>query len=164
MKKPLPHSPYRPVNWFILANRVEAVIYGDQRNEPFHFIDRLHNRKGRAPEYHLVSDREGTVNSSASKTVRHSYEPKETKHEHSARQFAKQISLYLEKALNKKQYDDLTLVAEPHFMGLLRAALKPSVKNKVIHEVKHEYLQGSDDKIRKLIQNAIPSGEGRLNQ
>lgn len=163
MKKPIPHFPFRPVTWFVLANRAEAVIYGDKKNQPFYFIQRLNNRIGKAPEFHLIADREGTVGSSATHSIRHSFEKKESKHEHQAKLFAKRIATFLEKEKLKRRYDQLVIAAEPHFLGLLRAALKPSLRALVQHEVRHAYLQGSDAELRHLVLNAIPRREGRLN-
>lgn len=154
---------YRPVTWFILANRCDAIIYGDKKKKPFYFIERLENENGKKSEYQLVADREGRVGSSASRTIRHALEPKESKHDHLANLFAKRIADYLERASEKKLFDNLVLVSGPRFLGMLRKALKPQISSLIIHEVKREYLQGSDAQIKKLILNAIPMDEGHLS-
>ena len=156
-------SPYRPVTWFVLANRVESVIYADKKNQSFFFIERLENKEGKKMESELVSDREGRIGSSAGNSIRHGLEPKESKHEHLAKIFAKRIAEYLERAATEKKYDQLVLVAGPRFLGLLRSALKPNTIGLITHEIKREYLQGSDAEIKKLIINAIPQSEGHLN-
>ena len=146
---------YRPVTWFVIANRTASVIYADTKSHPFYFIERLSNPIGSKMEGELVADREGRIASVSNRTIRHAYEPKESKHEHLARLFAKRIAEYLDRGYQEKKYDQLVLVAGPRFLGMLRNELKPAVRDLIQHEVKHEYLQGSDHQIKKLISNAI---------
>jgi protein required for attachment to host cells len=154
---------YRPVTWFVLANRTASVIYADKKNKPFYFIERLNNQIGTKMEGDLVADREGRIASVSNRTIRHAFEPKESKHEHFAKLFAKRIAEYLDKGHQEKKYDRLVIVAGPRFLGMLRNELKPAVRELIQHEVKHEYLQGSDQQIKKLILNAIPMREGHVD-
>ena len=66
----------------------------------------------------------------------------------------------LARADNADRYGKLVLVAEPHFLGLLRAALTPDVKLKVEHEFNREMRQGADarilDSIHKKMREARP--------
>ena len=52
-------------------------------------------------------------------------------------------------------FGELVLVAEPHFLGLLRDALGPETRRLVKHEVGREYTQGSGDDIRAQVLKAI---------
>ena len=160
MKKQLLN--YRPVTWFVLAHRSNAVIYADKKAHPFYFIDRLDFQKAKKVS-ELVSDRSGRMVSSANKSIRHAYEPHESKTQHLSKVFTKEIAQYLEHARAEKLFDQLVLVSEPHFMGLLKKSLKPEIRNLIKHEIKHDYQWGSDAEIKKLIIQAIPMKEGHLN-
>jgi len=49
----------------------------------------------------------------------------------------------------------LILVAEPHFLGLMRMALPPELKRLIRHEIPREYLEGSDEDLKLSIQTAL---------
>jgi len=153
---------YRPVTWFVLAHRIGAVIYADKKNHPFYFVDRLEFQKAKKVS-EQVSDRSGRVVSSANTSIRHAYEPHENKTHHLSKVFTKEIAEYLEEARAEKLFDQLVLVAEPHFMGALKKALKPDIRDLIKHEIKHDYQWGSDAEIKKLIIHSIPMSEGHLN-
>jgi protein required for attachment to host cells len=126
--------------WYVVANRTEAVIYAEDRGQPFHFIERLLNLEGSLQEHELVSDRPGrNASPAAAWTYRHGYSSKVDKHEHVAHTFAKRIAERLRQGRNESRFRDLVLVAEPHFMGVLRGKLDSATQSKVSYEVKREY-------------------------
>jgi protein required for attachment to host cells len=144
------------VTWYVLANRTGAVIYRDSPERHFQFVERLTNLTGKIQEMELDSDRPGRAFSSApGGQVRHSLDRRNNRHEASARRFASQIGNVLEAAYREERFNELVLVAEPHFLGLLRAALSDGVRNVVAHEVAREYTQGSDDELRGQVLTAI---------
>ena len=145
------------VRWYVVANRTEAVLYTDEAKQKFQFVDRLLNEKGALHESELVSDRPGRGFSSSGGdgSVRHALAHRESHHEHVAKEFASRIAASLEAARNQKRFTEIVLVAEPHFLGLLRAALGPATTALVKCEVRHEYTKGSDAEIHAQILKAI---------
>ena len=142
--------------WYVVANRTDAVFYVEGRDLQFHFVDRLANKTGDLREAGLVSDRPGTgLSSTGSGALRHGLAGRTTHHELLALKFARKIASSLKVARNRKRFGQLVLVAEPHFMGLLKGALDAGTTRTISHEVGHEYAQGSDSKVRSQIMQAI---------
>lgn len=143
--------------WYIIANRTKAVVYINGSDQKFHFVERISNIQGCLSETELDSDKPGRIFSSAANgCFHHSLDRRHHRHEHVAKKFAKEIATFLERAQRELRFGTLVLVAEPHFLGLLRSALPPAVQRVVEHEVGHQY-EGSDDKIRHQIFESIES-------
>lgn len=141
---------------YVVANQSDAVFYLDGSDRKFHFIDRLSNRKAHLTEIDLVSDRPGRgISSAGSGVFHHSLGRGFTHHEQAAKDFARKIADQLGVARRNKQFHNLVLVAEPHFLGLLREALDSETRAVIKHEINREYAQGSDSEIRSAIMKAI---------
>ena len=61
-----------------------------------------------------------------------------------ARAFAKRVAARLSEAHRQKQFDELTLMAAPRFLGLLRQELDQSVRAVVVHELDKDLIHASD--------------------
>src|SRR5206468_3763475 len=83
---------------YLVANRVEAVLYAGRLGRDFHFVRRLRNPRGKLTELQLVADRPGRTFSSSRSGVRHGYEPRSKYHEEVAVQFARKIGKELDRA------------------------------------------------------------------
>jgi protein required for attachment to host cells len=147
--------------WYVVANRSEAVIYAEDRGQPFHFVERLLNLEGSLQEIELNSDRPGRgFGSPAAGNYRHGFTPPVEKTEHVAQQFAKRIAEKLRQGRNELRFRDVVLVAEPHFMGLLKGALDPATQAKVSYEVKREeYLRLPDSLMGQRIHEIMRNWE-----
>lgn len=153
------YKPEKKTCWYVVANRAGAVIYKDNDQHQFDYVYRFTNSKARKKESELDSDRPGKGASSASKNVRHSLDKHNNKHEVVAVKFSKKIAEALSKGAQEKRFDELVLVAEPHFLGLLRDQVPLRLRPLIKYEVHHEYLQGSQKKLRERILKAIESEE-----
>ena len=101
--------------WYVVANRTEAVIYEDNDEQKFKFVNRLENKSGAKTETELSSDKPGKVISrGGSKTIHHSLDSRFHKHEESAKKFARRIAVQVERAYREKRFRNLILAAEPH--------------------------------------------------
>ncbi|NDF15247.1 hypothetical protein EB061_07995 [bacterium] len=89
----------------------------------------------------------GTIHHGMDKTFQH--------HERAARKFAKAIALKLLEKKRKQKFTELVIAAEPHFLGLIRQELDPELRPLILHEVNREYLEGSDQEMRRAILTAI---------
>lgn len=145
--------------WYVVANRTEAVIYQDGSDHQFRFVQRLSNVEGKETESQLASDKPGKGSSSAGNGTIHHALGRNNKHETAAKKFAGQIVHALEVGKKESRYTDLVLVAEPHFLGLLRQSLPRAVQSVVSHEVGREYRQGSDAELRSQIMAAITNAK-----
>ncbi len=149
------------VTWFVVASRTDAVFYFDGDDHKFHFIHRLSNPLGNEQERELDSDRPGSgVSSAAGGTIRHALDRRSFRHERVAETFAQKIAESLESSLNEKRFSSLVLVAEPHFLGLMRSALPLAVSRTIQSEVGKEYSDSSDVEIRERIYKVLEPTRG----
>ncbi|MBU6153522.1 MAG: host attachment protein [Bdellovibrionales bacterium] len=150
------HSRPAHRTWYVLANRSDAVFYEDHKDQKFKFKERLKNRKGHLTEGQLDSDRPGSGFSSAGGgTIRHGLDRTFQHHERVASAFANVIANLLARRKREGALDALILVAEPHFLGLLRKALPKDLQSLIRHEIPREYLEGSDEDLKNAIERAI---------
>jgi protein required for attachment to host cells len=138
-----------------LANRSIAVLYSDGPHGKFHFEQRLTDEEGSLAESELDSDRPGRGFSSATGTIRHALDHRFARHETEARRFANRVAARLGELQRSGRLAELVLVAEPHFLGLLRDSLDRATHATVTGEVPREYLQGSDAEVRALVLKAL---------
>jgi len=144
------------VRWYALANRSGAVLYQTTKNKKFEFVERFENPNGKLTEGEFDSDAPGTgISSAGGHTIHHALDRTFKHHERDANIFAKRIADALGEAARVGRFNELVLVSEPHFLGLLRASLLPSVRELISHELNREYAQGSDEQIHHLILQAI---------
>jgi protein required for attachment to host cells len=142
--------------WYVLANRTAAVMYAEGTDREFHFMNRLSNPRGALHESELDSDRAGrSVSTSGGGLLNHALDRRHHKHEQVAKRFAGKIAQALQVENLRKRYRGLVVVAEPHFLGLLRKALPGAVREKVVREVTREYTQGSDSDLREQVFRAM---------
>lgn len=110
----LPH-----VSWFVVANREEAVIFRGDRNGPKEFLQRFKNNP---------SDKR----SNGRNNLRLVRAPEPA-------QFARAISRAIESGWKRRRFDDVVVVAEPHFLGLLQknmpATIPPSAQSHLAKEI-----------------------------
>jgi protein required for attachment to host cells len=139
-------------HWYLVANRVDAIIYEGKLDGEFHYVKRFRNPKGKLTELQLVADRPGRTFSSSRTGTRHGYEPRSHYHEEVAMKFARRIAKELEKAAVKGEYSDLIVMAEPHFLGMINKELPKNVKSVLRKEVPREWSQGSDQELKEYLQ------------
>ncbi|MFO7603289.1 MAG: host attachment protein [Gammaproteobacteria bacterium] len=78
----------------------------------------------------------------------HAVQAKTDIKKHQADEFARQIAIYLQQALEQGKYDHLVLIAPPAFLGLLRQHLSKNVAASVRYELDKELLHASADELR----------------
>lgn len=141
---------------YVVANRVEAVFYQGTSKTPFQFLRRFSNPRGRLTELQLDSDQPGRgFSSAAGGTIHHALDQRHIHHEKVAQDFAAQLAHELDTFTGTEDITDITLVAEPHFLGFLRHGLSSTVKNLVKHEINREFTQMSDHELYDQIQTTL---------
>lgn len=149
-------NPSSERNWFLVANRVEACIYEGRPGRGFRFVKRLSNPKGKLTNLQLVSDRPGvSFSSNRGSSLRHGFAPRSDYHEVVAQNFARKLGRVLRQAVLKGEFSRLTLVAEPHFLGLLKSSLSPQVEAALANSVPHEWHEGSDKELEAYLKKKL---------
>ena len=102
----------------------------------------------------IYADRPGRTHDSAT-TGRHAMaRPNDTKKQ-SAAAFAKSISDHLAARQNKKDFDRLVLIAEPSFLGHLRAALPKRTANVVTAEIPKDLTRAKNPELVKQLEPVL---------
>jgi protein required for attachment to host cells len=120
--------------WIVAADAGRARIFsalpvGGTLEE---LVDLL-NPQVRLEDHVALSDRRGHVTQGPG-GIGHSFEPRETLHEHVAKAFAKDVCHLLDAAQREHRMRRLYLIAAPQFLGLLRKNLDPATRKLVIQE------------------------------
>ena len=72
-----------------------------------------------------------------------------------AKAFARRVADHLAEALRERRFDELTLIAAPRFLGLLRKELTASVRERVVCELDKDLVHESETEIAARLR-ALP--------
>ena len=133
--------------WILSANRSSASLFeSDWPGKSMRRIQDIPHPQGRMQNKDIDTDKPGRVFDSFGQG-RHSTSPKQEPTEHIAQQFAQDLAEMLNKGRLTNAYDKLVLIAEPKFLGVLRAALDKNTEllitqtvNKNLVDIKEEGL------------------------
>jgi protein required for attachment to host cells len=120
----------------LVADRTRAMIYrGASHNTVLIEVESLSHPESRLKDQELVSDSPGLSVGVARPqgSATQAYSP----HEREAELFARQIAERIGALRTSNQLHRLYLVAEPHFLGLLRAALDAPTQKLIAGDVPH---------------------------
>lgn len=109
--------------WILVAHRGGARLF--ENKGPGKGLSLLHDiphPEGRLKNKDIGADKPGRSFDSHGQS-RHSLSSEQEPTAHVTEQFAKQLSTMLDNGRNQQRYGKLVLVAEPRFLGNLRAAL-----------------------------------------
>jgi protein required for attachment to host cells len=81
-----------------------------------------------------------------------SYEPNQTPDERQIEMFAKDVADFLQRSHREGRFQQLSLVASPQFLGILRKELDPNLESAISLEINKDYTQFSPDQLREQIQ------------
>lgn len=129
------------MTWILVANRTGAKLFETTGpNKALEFPKEFACSEGRirGSESHRDQQPGRAFNSSSqshgghgTSNPRHALGSEVTHHEIAARNFAKTLAGMLEKGRAAHRYNRLVLVSEPRFLGILRNALSPQVKDQI---------------------------------
>ncbi len=135
--------------WVTVASSFEANIYSAThiRGE-LSKIHEMYCDEARLHEQELNSDRPGRAFDSFGKGRHETSSPSSSKQQLS-RKFAREISHYLDKARASSKLKQLILIAEPHFLGVLRASMGKELGKIVIQKISKDLTRQSVASIQK---------------
>lgn len=121
--------------WIVVANRGFAKIYESKgHGHEIKEIYNVDNPDGKKKSGDLMADRPGR--SFDSKGVgRHALSTEVSPTAHEQQVFAKKIVNVLQEANGAKAFDELAIVAPPHFLGALKLHLPDAIVKKVTKEI-----------------------------
>jgi len=112
-----------PRTWILVAHRSGARLFENKGpGKGIALLQNLDHPAGKLKPQEIDSDKPGRSFDRGG-LGRHAYSNEHTPTEHVAEQFAKQLAELLDDGRNQQRFARLVLVAEPRFLGNLRAAL-----------------------------------------
>ena len=121
-------------HWYVVANqKLVRIFTEDFDRRSLRFVKSLVNPLGQEKRSDLVKKLAGHAVKSAGACgqMHYTLAKRHDPHEQAVIQFAKTIGDFLEKEKQQNAFESLTIVAEPHFLGKIRAALTPRQKKLV---------------------------------
>jgi len=145
--------------WIVSADAGRARIFAEtDAQKPFEEIDSMVSPNARVRDSDINTDRLGptsagqSIHNTGGATPNKQYEPAQTPEQHDAQFFAKDISAFLLKAKQEQRFQKLTLVAEPKFLGVLRAELDDQLKPLINLELNKDYSHSNGNQLREQLQ------------
>ncbi len=86
---------------------------------------------------------------------KHGLDRHEEATEHKANVFARELCHLLHDGRTHGQYDELILVAEPHFLGRLRSFMDKETSNHVLTSVNHNWIDLSDADLKERVREVV---------
>ena len=75
--------------------------------------------------------------------------------EQDAIRFAREVANHLEQGRVGNRFDRLVVVAEPHFLGLLRKATKPALEQMITLEIDKDLSKATEQEIREHLPERL---------
>lgn len=147
-------EPTRRVRWILVANRSSARIFqkaaGVDRVELVGKMD--HPDQGRLFLEELTKGRPkvSNVSDAPEAMLRHAKSVETSNADDQAKRFAKTIDLVLRKGRQEKRFDELVVVAEPHYLGLLLNRLDRTTLGMVVDKIHKDLVSFSDAQIKRM--------------
>ena len=109
--------------WVLVAHRSGARLFENRGpGKGLELLKTVEHPAGKLRSHDIDSDKHGRSFDRRG-GGRHAYSNEQDPTTHIAEQFAKQLAELLDDGLTQQRYVQLVLVAEPRFLGILRAAL-----------------------------------------
>jgi protein required for attachment to host cells len=145
--------------WIVAADAGRARIFAEtDRNRPLQEIEDMVHSASRMRTSEQYTDRLGSTASGQSMhnasgaAPGSQYEPPQTPDEHEAELFARDICDFLLKSHQGGKFQKLELIAEPKFLGVLRAIVDPQLKPLISREINKDYSQYSGHQLREQMR------------
>jgi protein required for attachment to host cells len=129
---------------------IESFEHADSRAR---VVDLIADAQGRKPGGHPISATGAQRTRSAQ--GRPGAEPDTDPKEVEAKKFARELANRLKVGLNERVFDDLIVAAAPHFLGLFRAAVSPTVVRHVTAWLDKNLTKLAPMEVRRRIRRAL---------
>ena len=140
--------------WVMVANSANARIFEAKNNNELHEILQLEHPESRMKASELVTDRQGRGHESVG-TRRSAMEPSTTPKEVEFAAFAKFLSEHLDSAHNAGKFNKLYIAAGPHFLGLMRDVISPSLAHCIVGTLDKDFTHLEPKQIRSHLPDIL---------
>lgn len=145
--------------WILVANASTAKLYSAikakllNHTAELQLVSEFEHPEARQKSGDIASDRSGNYHNAISGhgTFVESSEPKE----HENEKFSRQLAGELESARVAGKFDELIVVAPPHFHGLLNTHLDGNVNNRITVTINKDYTKADERQLLAYIDNHL---------
>jgi len=142
--------------YVVVADNVHARIFTVKTlSSPLEEIETLTHLEGRLHDREMTSDFPGKIKGNGK--MGHAFEQGTDPKQNQSDKFARQIVNYLEDAHNTNKFNQLLLIAEPSFLGLLRKNFSEPIRKLVALELDKNITTHSIGDIRKYLVSYLQS-------
>lgn len=128
-------------HWFIVASQKEARVFiKTSERKRLKFLKSLANPLGTEKRRSLIKKQAGRGVKSIGHfgSVSYSLQKRHDPHEEAMIQFARELAKFLESERLKKNFESLTVAAEPHLLGKIKAEMSAALKESVSTWIKKD--------------------------
>jgi protein required for attachment to host cells len=141
--------------WVVVAHRAGArILEHDGPGKGLTLLDRIDCPDGRKLEGEINTDRPGVLHGPGPGGG-HPTTKRQSAHEHVAQAFALDLADRLERGRQAQRFVRLVLVAEPHFLGLLRGVLDARTAKAITATVGKDLAATRTDHLAGHLQNVL---------
>jgi protein required for attachment to host cells len=147
-------------HWIVIADASGArAVSLETIKGPLTVARQFPNPKGRKRSGELDADQPGRVSKAGAPGTRSAMQPHTTAHDEAALDFARQLAAALRAELDRGAFTSLSLVAPPHFLGVLRSALdarvRQAVQGTLDRDLVHVDLDGLKPHVERLLTHDV---------
>ncbi len=122
--------------WVLVADGHRARVFEvDETSDALIELDAFLNPEARMAEHELATDARGRFSGKGKHAQSSTAEPSTTALRHSDELFCKQIASHLEQHYDKHEYNEISIVAAPAFLGMLRKKIPKKIHNIIREEI-----------------------------
>ena len=139
--------------WVLIADGARSRVFEKSKHD-YAPVEGGEMSGNRLRDSEALTDKPGRAFSSAGSS-RHDYEPKTSWHDHQKQEFAREISEFINKAFENKEFEHLVIIAPSKTLGELRNFLNKNVQDKVSAEIHKDITKFTDSQIKDFLSNEI---------
>lgn len=136
--------------WILVASREEARIFSRLGKGSLKLERDIGNPLGRLRSHDLVTDKAGASNDNR-KPGRHAYSTEESPRDRALKDFYREVTEQLSRALSSHAFDDLVLIAEPRLLGFIRELIPQHLLVHVSEEIQKDLSFEKPDEIAQRL-------------
>ncbi|AWN16290.1 host attachment protein [Salinisphaera sp. LB1] len=140
--------------WILVADAAAARLFSRQGIGALSRVDAFYHDESRKHEGDLRTGGKGEIEDSAAHG-RHQADPQTRTSEKHEDMFAKEVVARLKSGFNDNAFDELVLVAAPHFLGRLREHLDSPLSQCVAASIDKDWTRQNDAEIEKHLDSQL---------
>lgn len=144
------------LTWILVADNARARIFtASTPSSALEEIEGLVHTEGRLRDYDMTTDLPGRIKNADGSG--HAFEQATDPKKHEADNFARHVAQHVEAGHNSNKFEQLLIIAEPTFLGLVRKHLPDHIKTHVCFELDKNLTMQSIVDIRNHLPQYLPT-------